>query len=58
MLATEARETVQRWVEHFSEILNQDDPTNPVEQDGREEMEEIEAIDFGRWRAKNGSGSR
>ena len=30
VLRTETRERLQRWVEHFSEILNRDDPTNPV----------------------------
>ena len=36
-------ETQERWVEHFSEILNRDDPTNPVKEDkivGSEEIEE------------------
>ena len=41
---------MQRWVEHFSEILNRDDPANPVEEDEIEELEEIEEIDVGRWR--------
>ena len=47
---TEAQERLQRWVEHFSEILNKDIPMNPVEEDGGEELEEIEEIDLGRWR--------
>ena len=47
-LKTEAQEKLQRWVEHFSEILNRDDPTNPVEY-SREETDEIEEIDLGRW---------
>ena len=29
-------------MEHFNEILNRDDPTNPVEQDEIVESEEIE----------------
>ena len=33
MLRTETRERLQRWVGHFSEILNRDDPTNPLEED-------------------------
>ena len=47
---TEAQEQLQRWVEHLSEILNRDVPMNPVEEDGEEELEEIEEIDLGRWR--------
>ena len=50
MLRTETRETLQRWVEHFSEILNRDDPTNPVKDDKIVESEEIEEIDLGRSR--------
>ena len=34
VLRTEAREGLQRWVEHLSEILNRNDPTNPVEERG------------------------
>ena len=33
VLRTETRERLQRWVEHFIEIFNRDDPTNPVEED-------------------------
>ena len=33
VLSTETRERLQIWVEHFSEILNRDDPTNPLEED-------------------------
>ena len=51
-LRTEAREKLQRWVEQFSEILNRDDPTNPVEEYSREETGEIEEIDLGRWRVQ------
>ena len=36
-------------MEYFSEILNRDVPMNPVEEDGGEELEEIEEIDLGRW---------
>ena len=50
MLRTEAREGLQRWVRHFSEILNRDDPTNPLEEDEIVELEEIEEIGLGRWR--------
>ena len=49
MLRTETREGLQRWVEHFNEILNRDDPKNPVEEDEIVESEEIEEIDLGRW---------
>ena len=34
MLRTGTRERLQTWVEHFSEILNRDDPTNPVKEVG------------------------
>ena len=37
-------------MEHLREILNRDDPTNPVEEDEIVESEEIEEIDLGRWR--------
>ncbi|CAH3029802.1 unnamed protein product [Porites evermanni] len=50
VLRTETRERLQRWVEHFSEIFNRDDPTNPVEEDEIVELEEIEEMDLGRWR--------
>ena len=49
VLRTETKEGLQRWVEHFNEILNRDDPTNPVEKDEIVESEEIEEIDLGRW---------
>ena len=35
---------------YFSEVLNRDDPMNPVEEDEIEELEEPEEIDLGRWR--------
>ena len=50
VLRTETKERLQRWVEHFSEVLNGDDPTNPVEKDEIVESEEIEEIYLGRWR--------
>ena len=50
VLRTETRERLQRCVEHFSEIFNRDDPTNPVEEDEVVELEEIEEMDLGRWR--------
>ena len=50
VLRTEGREKLQSTVEHLSEILNSDDPTNPVEEDEIVELEEIEEIDLGRWR--------
>ena len=37
-------------MEHLSEILNRDNPTNPVEEDEIVESEEIEEIDLKRWR--------
>ena len=50
VLRTETRERLQRWVEHFSEILNRNDPTNPVKEDKIVGSEEIEEIDRGRSR--------
>ena len=47
VLRTETK-GLQRWVEHFNEILNRDDPTNPVEEDEIVESEEIEEMDLGR----------
>ena len=52
MLRTETKERLQKWVEHFSEILNKDDPTNPVEEDGIVESEDIKEIGLGRWRSQ------
>ena len=52
MLRTETKERLQRWAEHFSEILNKDDPTNPVEEDGIVESEDIKEIGLGRWRSQ------
>ena len=44
---TETGERLQRWVEHFNEILNIDDQRNPVEEDERVESEENKEIDLG-----------
>ena len=52
MLRTETKERLQRWVEHFSEILTRDDPTNPVEEDGMLESEDIKEIDLERRRSQ------
>ena len=48
VLRTEIRERLQRWVEHLSEMLIRDDPTNPMEEDEIVEPEEMEEIDVGR----------
>ena len=48
VLTTGAREGLQRWVRHFSEILNRNDPTNTVGEDEIVELEETEEIDQGR----------
>ena len=48
VLKTEIRERLQRWVEHLSEMLIRDDPTNPMEEDEIVEPEEMEEIDVGR----------
>ena len=50
VLRTKTQQTLQRWVEHLSEISNRDDPRNPVKEDKRVESEEIEEIDLGRSR--------
>ena len=50
VLRTETQERLQRWVEHFSEISNRDDPTNPVKEDKIVKSEEIEEIDLGKLR--------
>ena len=39
---TEIRERLQRWVEHFGEILNRDDTVNPVEENEITELEDKE----------------
>ena len=49
VFGTEARERLQRWVEHLSEILNRGVAINPAEEDGGEELKEIEEIDLGKW---------
>ena len=49
VIKTEVQERLQRWMEHFSEILNRDVPMNPVEEDGGEELEETEEIDLRSW---------
>ena len=51
VLKKEAQERLQRW-EHLSETLNRHVPINPVEEDGGEELKEIEEIDLGRWRVQ------
>ena len=45
MLRTGTKERLQRWVEHLSEILNRDDPTNPAEEHGIVESEDLKEID-------------
>jgi hypothetical protein len=47
VLKTETRERLQRWAEHFSEVLNRDDEM--IKEDEIEELDEIEEIDLGRW---------
>ena len=49
VLRTETKERLWRSVEHLSEEINRNDPTNPVEEDEIAESEEIEEIDLGRW---------
>ena len=49
MLRTETKERLWRSVEHLSEKLNRNDPTNPVEEDEVVEKEEIEEISPRRW---------
>ena len=50
VLRTETQERLRSWVEHFSEISNRDDPTNPVKEDKIVKSEEIEEIDLGKLR--------
>ena len=52
MLRTGTKERLPRWAEHFSEILNRDDPTNPVEEDGMVESEDIKEVVLGRRRSQ------
>jgi len=49
VVRTETRERLQRWVEHLTEILNRNDPTNPLEGDEIIESEEIEEIERESW---------
>ena len=48
MLRTGTKERLPRWAEHFSEIINRDDPMNHAEEDRMVESEDIKEIDLGR----------
>ena len=48
-LKTEKKDRMDRWRKHFSEILNREDPTNPVTVEDVEEVDAIEDIDIGPW---------
>ena len=41
---------MERWKEHFSEILNRDAPIDPITEEEKEYVEEIKDKDTGRWR--------
>jgi hypothetical protein len=41
------REKLDRWVEHFSEVLNSGHPTNPIEPHDTKQVEELGEIDCG-----------
>ena len=49
MFRTEKRDRMERWKEHFSEILNRDAPNDPITEEEVEEVEELDDIDTGRW---------
>lgn len=49
---TDPRESLQRSVEHFSEVLNREEPVNPVENGDLVDMEEIQEIDLETWQAQ------
>ena len=48
VLRTETKERLQRLVEYLSEILNRDDPTDPVKGNEIVEIEDIKEIHLGR----------
>ena len=50
VLRTVKSDRMERWKEHFSEILNRDAPIDPITEEEIEEAEELEDIDTGRWR--------
>ena len=50
VLRSEKSDGMERWKEHFSEILNRDAPIDPITEDEIEDVEEIEEIDTGRLR--------
>ena len=52
MLRTGTKERLPRWAEHFSEIINRDDPMNHAEEDRMVESEDIKEIDLGRRRSQ------
>lgn len=49
VLRTEQSEKMARWAEHFRELLNRDDPVDPVTLEEVDEGEEIEDIGTGDW---------
>ena len=48
VLRTDTKERLQRLVKYFSEILNRDDPTDPVKGNEIVEIEDIKEIHLGR----------
>ena len=42
VLRTEKSDRMERWKEHFSDILNRDAPNDPITEKEKEEVEELE----------------
>lgn len=48
VLRTKLKDRMERWKEHFSEILNRQDPIDPITEDDIEHIDGLEDIDTGR----------
>ena len=48
-IKTEKNDIMERWKEHFCEILNREDPDSPVTEEEIDNVEEIEEINIGRF---------
>ena len=46
---TEKNYIIERWKEHFCEILNREDPDSPITEEEIDDVEEIEDIHLGRF---------
>ncbi|KXJ20588.1 hypothetical protein AC249_AIPGENE9418 [Exaiptasia diaphana] len=49
VMKTGKEEKLKRWVEHFSEVLNREQPLNPVTTEELHHDQEIEEINIGEW---------